>query len=294
VRVVQLYKEGKYDEALPLAKQVLIVREKILGPDEGRTAAALLNLAELYLAKQNYSEAEKLYRRLLSLYEKTLGNDAPKTAMMVDNLALTDYLKGDFKSAESLYVRAVSMREQALGAERRDLGQAVFKLAEFYRSRRSYAKAEPLYLRAIAINDRELAKDDPVATHTIQRYKCFVYESDGVSAGQKKLRQFDEARKAMSQTPPADHGEVLNGRAISLPAPEYPGEARSIRASGVVLVQVTIDTGGKVIDAKVVCGHPVFAKPSLEAAYRARFTPTKLSGMPVQVNGMIIYNFVAQ
>jgi TonB family protein len=294
VRVVQLYKDGKYDEALPLARRVLIAREKILGPDDGRTAGALINLAELYLAKRNYSEAEKLYGRLLSLYEKTFGSDATQTAMIVDSLALTDYFKGDFKSAESLYVRAVSMREHELGPERLDLGQAVFRLAEFYRSRRNYARAEPLYLRAIAINDRELAKDDPVATHLIQRYECFVYESDGVSAGQKKLRQFHEARKAMSQTPPADHGEVLNGRAISLPAPGYPEEARSVRASGVVLVQVTIDTGGKVIDAKVVCGHPVFAKPSIEAAYRARFTPTKLSGMPVQVNGTIIYNFVAQ
>jgi len=291
-RVVQLYKEGKYDEALPLAQRVLITREKILGPDDGRTAGALINLAELYLAKRNYSETEKLYGRLLSLYEKTFGSDAPQTAMIVDSLALTDYFKGDFKSAESLYVRAVSMREHTLGAEHPDLGQAVFKLAEFYRSRRNYTKAEPLYLRAIAINDRALAKDDPVATHVIERYECFVFESDGVSAGQKKLHQFHEARKALSQPPPADHGEVLNGRAISLPAPGYPEEARSIRASGVVLVQVTIDTGGKVIDAKVVCGHPVFAKPSVEAAYRARFTPTKLSGVPVQVNGLIIYNFV--
>lgn len=293
-RVVQLYKEGKYDEALPLAQSVLIAREKILGPDDGRTAAALINLAELYIAKTKYSEAEKLYARLLSLYEKTFGSDAIQTAMIVDSLALTDYLKGDFKSAEDLYIRAVAMREHAPGAERANLGHALFELAEFYRSRRSYAKAAPFYLRAIEINDQALAKNDPVAGRVIQRYQCFVYESEGVDAGQKKLHQFFEARKAMSPTPQADNGEVLNGRAISLPAPGYPSEARSIHASGVVIVQVTIDPTGKVIDATVLCGHPVFAKPSLEAARRARFTPTKLSGMPVQVNGMIIYNFVAQ
>jgi TonB family protein len=293
-RVVQLYKEGKYDEALPVAQRALLTREKLLGPADGRTAGALMNLAEVYLAKRNYGEAEKLFGRLLALYEKTFGKDSPQTAIIVDSLALTDYSKGDFKSAESLYLRAVSMREAALGAEHSDLGQPVFKLAEFYRSRGNYAKAEPLYLRAIAINDRSLARTDPIAVHVIQRYQCFIFESEGVSAGQKKLDGFFEARRAASSPSRPDSGGVLNGRAISLPAPGYPAEARSIRASGVVLVQITIDTDGKVIDAKVVCGHPVFAKPSLDVAYRARFTPTKLSGMPVKVNGIIIYNFVAQ
>jgi TonB family protein len=293
LRVVQLYSDGKYDEALPLAKRVLIASEKIYGQDDPRTAGALINLAELYLAKRNYSEAEKLYERLLALYEKTFGSDATQTATIVDSLALTNYAKGDFKSAESLFVRAVSMRERALGAEHPDLAKAVLELAEFYRSRRSYAKAEPLFLRAIAINDRASAKNNPVAGHVIQRYECFVYESYGVNEAQRKLREFHEARKAMSE-PPEDHGEILNGRAISLPAPRFPDEARAIRASGVVVVNITIDTDGKVIDAKVVCGHSVFAKPSLEAARGARFTPTKLSGMPVKVNGVIIYNFVAQ
>jgi TonB family protein len=62
-------------------------------------------------------------------------------------------------------------------------------------------------------------------------------------------------------------------------------------AYGVVRIHVLIDETGKVIEAKVLCGHPIFTKPSLEAAYKARFSPTKLSGMPVKVNGVIVYNF---
>ena len=83
----------------------------------------------------------------------------------------------------------------------------------------------------------------------------------------------------------------MNGRAISLPQPAYPEEASRMRAYGVVRIHVLIDETGKVVEAKVLCGHPIFAKPSLEAAYRARFSPTKLSGMPVKVNGVIVYNF---
>jgi TonB family protein len=87
-------------------------------------------------------------------------------------------------------------------------------------------------------------------------------------------------------------GGVLNGRAIRLPKPHYPRSARDAGASGPVEVRVLIDETGKVISARAVSGHPELWKPSEDAASRAEFTPTKLSGQPVKVTGAIIYNFV--
>jgi protein TonB len=71
----------------------------------------------------------------------------------------------------------------------------------------------------------------------------------------------------------------------------YPDPARRMRASGVVEVEVTIDENGKVIDAKAVSGPTIFRDNAVQAALRARFTPSKLSGQPVKVTGKIIYNF---
>lgn len=87
-------------------------------------------------------------------------------------------------------------------------------------------------------------------------------------------------------------GGVLNGKAISLPKPPYPAIARSAHASGQVTVQVLIDENGNVISAHAVSGHPLLQAVAVAAARQARFTPTKLSGQPVKVNGVIIYNFV--
>ena len=87
-------------------------------------------------------------------------------------------------------------------------------------------------------------------------------------------------------------GGVLNGKAISLPKPPYPAIARSARASGTVVVQVTIDESGKVISARAVSGHPLLQAAAVQAAYGARFSPTQLSGQPVKVTGTISYNFV--
>ncbi|HYY57442.1 MAG TPA: TonB family protein [Pyrinomonadaceae bacterium] len=89
-------------------------------------------------------------------------------------------------------------------------------------------------------------------------------------------------------------GGVLNGKAISLPKPQYPAIARTARASGTVTVQVTIDENGSVISARAVGGHPLLQAAAVAAARGARFSPTKLSGQPVKVTGVITYNFLPQ
>lgn len=93
---------------------------------------------------------------------------------------------------------------------------------------------------------------------------------------------------------PPISGGVLNGKAISLPAPEYPPIARQAKASGTVVVQVTIDEYGNVIAARAVSGHPLLQAVSVGAARGARFAPTFLMGEAVKVTGVITYNFVAQ
>lgn len=89
-------------------------------------------------------------------------------------------------------------------------------------------------------------------------------------------------------------GGVLNGKAVRLVQPSYPPIARSAHASGQVNVQITIDENGNVISAHAVSGHPLLQGAAVAAARSSKFTPTKLSGQPVKVSGVIIYNFVAQ
>jgi TonB family protein len=86
-------------------------------------------------------------------------------------------------------------------------------------------------------------------------------------------------------------GGVLNGKALSLPKPEYPVDARNAHASGAVVVQVTIDEQGNVIAAHAVSGHPLLQQVSVNAALLAKFSPTSLMGEPVKVTGVITYNF---
>lgn len=89
-------------------------------------------------------------------------------------------------------------------------------------------------------------------------------------------------------------GGVLNGKAISLPQPPYPPIAKAAKASGTVIVKVLVDQNGNVVSASAVSGHPLLQAAAVAAARGAKFTPTKLAGEPVKVNGVINYNFAPE
>ncbi|MEP6944473.1 MAG: energy transducer TonB [Acidobacteriota bacterium] len=86
-------------------------------------------------------------------------------------------------------------------------------------------------------------------------------------------------------------GGVINGKATSLPAPAYPSAAKANRDHGGVTVEVLIDEQGNVIRAGALQGPATLQFASRDAACGAKFSPTRLSGNPVKVSGVIVYNF---
>jgi TonB family protein len=86
-------------------------------------------------------------------------------------------------------------------------------------------------------------------------------------------------------------GGVLNGTALTLPPPVYPDAAKRMRTSGVVSVDVVLDETGKVVSATATSGPTILREAAVQAALKARFSPTKLSGQPVKVSGVINYKF---
>lgn len=96
-----------------------------------------------------------------------------------------------------------------------------------------------------------------------------------------------------SQTGPnAVSGGILNGKAVRLVDPLYPPSARAVRASGQVQVQVLVDENGNVISAEAISGHPLLRHAAVAAARASKFSPMKVSGQPVKVNGVVVYDFL--
>lgn len=128
------------------------------------------------------------------------------------------------------------------------------------------------------------------------------------------LGLYTSAVIAQEAAPKEIRGGILNGKAVSLPRPEYSDAARAAKLEGTVVVDVTIDEAGNVISAKVpvepqkirpFVGYdsdiveittvdPILVDAAERAALGAKFSPTQLSGQPVKVSGRIVYRFTAQ
>jgi TonB family protein len=294
-KVVELFNQSRFEEALPLAKRALELREKNLGPDHELVQAAILNVAEICKVTKRYAEARKFFERLLTTYERKFGNDDAGVAAMLDKVAVVAFLQGDFDQSEKNYQRALSVRESVFGKNSQEVAASLFSLAEFYRFTGKFERAAGVYEDSLQLRSKLLGPGDSEFQRMRERYRCLPYELPTERMRQRVNEFASRLPKADWESAGAVAGEVLNGRAISLPQPPYPGEALRDHFGGIVVVKITIDEQGNVIEAKDMCGgNPVLVKPSLAAARKARFMPTTINGKPVKVSGAVTYLFVAR
>jgi tetratricopeptide (TPR) repeat protein len=78
---IGFHSSGQYEEAEPLYRRALEIRESELGANHPDTAESLSNLAELYRVQGRYEEAEPLMLRVLDIWESELGANHPNTAL---------------------------------------------------------------------------------------------------------------------------------------------------------------------------------------------------------------------
>jgi len=96
---------------------------------------------------------------------------------------------------------------------------------------------------------------------------------------------------AEDHTPETVSLGVINGKAIDLVRPEFPPTAKAVSVSGSVFVDVLIDACGRVVAARSRRGHPLLVPASVKAALASTFEPVTIGGNPMQVTGIIVYQY---
>lgn len=318
--VVKLYGAGKYDEALPIAKRVLELREQAPGGGDLKLSYALTNLGNIYARKGLNKEAEPVFTRALALAEKGGAAGTDFAADLHARLGLLNVEAGRYKEAEQFLQRVLDIREKLYGAEDARLVVWLLNLAELNFLRLQPEKSHALLGRAFSILKRQPYRKDAVMAARLKNYFCplmgatpfnnreLVKELWGLVRRleePERAEQYDREQKELAEREARGgvekgsgktlvEGGVLNGKAVSKPAPTYPTAAKNTGVAGTVVVQILVDESGQVVEAEPLCGHQLLATPAAEAARKARFTPTTLSGQPVKVSGVITYNFILQ
>ncbi len=149
-----------------------------------------------------------------------------------------------------------------------------------------------------AMKDRKPVASQMVLTFDFKNLSPKKPTEGGLSIGARVAPNGEPTNDPEKSTATAERktlpGGVLNGKAKALPKPVYPEAARAVKASGAVKVLVLIDTNGFIFSAEPQTGHPLLRYSARVAACSSRFSPTLLSGEPVNVSGYITYNFVGR
>jgi protein TonB len=142
---------------------------------------------------------------------------------------------------------------------------------------KSYAKTKELAVAAKAAGDKAAA--DAVAGKE---------KADAIAAKAKA----DAAARAKAKAAAVRiGGQIKAPTKIKDVKPVYPAIAKSARVAGVVMIEATIGSDGKVIDAKVVRSIPLLDQAALDAVRQWEYTPTLLNGVPVPVLVTVTINF---
>ena len=228
---------ARYEEAEPLYKQALTIREQMLGPNDPDTADNLNDLAGVYRNQGKYEEAKVLLERALAIREQVLGPDHPVTASSLNNLAALYDSMGNREESKALLERALAIFKEAFGLNHPETAIGLTNLADFYYYRQSnYTEAEPLYHQVVAIWEQLVGPNHPNTAQSL-RGLAGVYRNQGKYEEAKVL--LERALAIRVQVLGPEHPDVA--QSLTDLAGHYDSQGRYEEAKALLERALTID-----------------------------------------------------
>jgi serine/threonine-protein kinase len=180
---------GRYDDAEPLLRSALEIRQRVLGPAHADVAAALNELANLRHDRGEHAGAEALYRQALGLRRQLLGPRHEDVADSLNDLGVLLKDKGDLDGALPLYREALAIRRERLGTEHRLVATSLNNLAVLLKTRGELAEAEALYREAIDIRRKVLGAEHPSVALGLKNLAVLLSERDDKEQAEALYRE---------------------------------------------------------------------------------------------------------
>lgn len=177
-QINQLYAAGKYSTAIPLAKRVLELIEKVVGANNPYYAMPLTLLANLYKAQGNYQQAQPLYEQALALRHKTLPANDPSIVINLQDLGDIYREEGKYQQAQSLLEQAKAIALQIWKTNDPRIANILNSLGMLYRQQGNYQQAQLLYKRALEIRQKATNVDDILVANSFNNL-AELYEAQG-------------------------------------------------------------------------------------------------------------------
>ena len=195
-----------HDEAERLARQVLAIRERALGPGHPALASALCRLSGSFYGRDRFAEAEPPLRRALEILGRHPGSSPSGQIRVLGLLSLVSARRGDRAGAEALSLRSIALAEASPGFREADLIDALTLRTALL------GEVDGRYVEAAAVADRALAALERQPDPDPDDLAAKLYNAGVVRL---KLGQYPEADRLLSRS-----------KAIRAARPEVPAAER--------------------------------------------------------------------
>ncbi len=121
------------------------------------------------------------------------------------------------------------------------------------------------------------------------RYLLIAASAFALCLGTAPAIQGEQAKESSVTDRKSDD---LKPEIIEKVSPKYPEEAKKAKVMGKVIVEATVDTDGRVAEAKVVNEADArLAQAAIDAVKQWKFKPIQKDGKPVKVKTTVTLNF---
>jgi serine/threonine-protein kinase len=188
---------GEYDQAEPLFRQEMALREEMGDEGSPELANVLSDLGLLLQERGELQESEALFRRAQSMQRETLPPADPRLAVTLTRLGgLLWFNKGDYEGAEEVFREALEIRRTSLDRDSPDLTSSLNSMANLLQNQGDLAGAESYYREAIQLY-REQLGDHPNVAIVQANFAGLLRDEGKLQEAEAVMREALEAHRRL-------------------------------------------------------------------------------------------------
>ena len=300
------YAQRNYARAAELARKVLDLALKELGPDHEKIPVLQVNLAHILIAIGEMEEAEPILLQAKAEIIKQHGPDHTDLITVHEDHAKIYASKQELGKVRGELDTIISIISKNSGDRAAGIANVLVQEAAIHIAEQNVDEGEAAYREALAIFEENFGKDNVRSADVIsllgdidltrqefdkaeQKYTeaLRIYEDNLLEDDPIVLANHSRLAKlyvALRDDKFADHADKVirhnpdkDGAAVPLYVmqPKYPVFQDGTRPAGWALVEFTVTTDGKVLNPRIIESKPgrVFDQVTLDVAPKWRFKP---------------------
>jgi tetratricopeptide (TPR) repeat protein len=237
-----LERDGQYEKAGELFKQVTQAKKRALGDEDHSTLISMNGLASTYWSQGQLKEATELQTQVMHKMKRVLSNEHPDTLTSINNLGLMYMSQGQWEQAEELNMQAMQGRKRVLGDEHPDTLSSTNNLSLTYRNQGKWEKSEELQVQVLQARQRVLGDEHPDTLTSMSNLGLTYRHQERWKEATELQEQALHARKRVLGDRHPNTLTSMNNLAISYSSQGRWEKAAELQGQAMQLLQTVLGT----------------------------------------------------